>query len=43
MLLEYKKNEMYVVNKLKIVLKREHGKRCVSAHDITTLARGYLT
>ena len=43
MLFENKKHEEYTVNKHKIVLNRDDGKRLVQADGITTLASGYVT
>ena len=42
MLFENKKYEVYTVNKCKIVLYRDDGKRPVQADGITTLSRVYL-
>ena len=41
MFFEYKKHEVYTVNKYKVALNRDEGKRVVQADGITTLARGY--
>ena len=43
MLFENKKHEVYTVNKYKIALNRDDGKRIVQADGTTTLARGYAT
>ena len=42
MLFENKKHKVYTVNKYKIALNRDEGKRIVEADGITTLARGYV-
>ena len=36
------KHEVYTVNKHKIALNKDDGKRLVQAYGITTLARGYV-
>ena len=41
-LFENKKHEVYMVNKHKIALNSDDGKRIVQADGITTLARGYV-
>ena len=41
MFFEYKKHEVYTVNKYKVALNRDEDKRVVQADGITTLARGY--
>ena len=41
MFFEYKKHEVYKVNKYKVALNRDEDKRVVQADGITTLARGY--
>ena len=42
MLFENKKHEVYMVNKHKIALNRDNGKRLVQGDEITTLSRGYI-
>ena len=42
MLFEYKKHEVYTVNKHNIALKKDDDKRIVQADEITTLARGHV-
>ena len=41
MLFENKKREVYTVNKYKIALNRDDGKRIVQTGGMTTLAKGY--
>ena len=43
MLFENEKHKVYTVNKHKVALNREDGKRLVQADGITTLSRGYVT
>ena len=43
MLFENKKHEVHTINKHKIALNRDDGKKIVLADGITTLARGYVT
>ena len=42
MLFENKKHDVYTINKHKIALNRDDGKKLVQADGITTLARGYV-
>ena len=41
MFFEYKKHEVYTVDKYKVALNRDEDKRVVQADGITTLAKGY--